>query len=154
MRARVHACTCARACALFGVLASLDGAQGKGGDGGLLPQVVVKFGLNHVTDLIEASKAQLVIIAHDVDPIELVLWLPALCKKMNVPYFIVKVPTPPPLRGPLQGDKHPLQQCRGHFPTLPGALQQDNIIFFICQITPPKPHLFSSLAFAFVLLRR
>jgi large subunit ribosomal protein L7Ae len=30
----------------------------------------VKCGLNHVTALIEAKKAQLVLIAHDVDPIE------------------------------------------------------------------------------------
>lgn len=36
------------------------------------------------------SKAQLVVIAHDVDPIELVVWLPALCRKMEVPYCIVK----------------------------------------------------------------
>jgi len=28
------------------------------------------MGLNHVTTLIEEKKAQLVIIAHDVDPIE------------------------------------------------------------------------------------
>lgn len=52
--------------------------------------VVVKFGLNHVTDLVEAGKAKLVVIAHDVDPIELVVWLPALCKKVGVPYVIVK----------------------------------------------------------------
>jgi len=52
--------------------------------------VVVKFGLNHVTYLIEQGKAQLVVIAHDTDPIELVVWLPALCRKMNVPYCIVK----------------------------------------------------------------
>jgi len=52
--------------------------------------VSVKFGLNHVTYLIEQGKAQLVLIAHDVDPIELVVWLPALCRKMNVPYAIVK----------------------------------------------------------------
>ena len=26
-----------------------------------------------------------------VDPIELVVWLPAVCKKMGVPYLIVKV---------------------------------------------------------------
>merc|ERR1711865_719295 len=52
--------------------------------------VVVKFGLNHITYLIEQGKAQLVIIAHDVDPIELVVWLPALCRKMGVPYCIVK----------------------------------------------------------------
>lgn len=36
------------------------------------------------------NKAQLVVIAHDVDPIELVVWLPALCRKMGVPYAIVK----------------------------------------------------------------
>lgn len=53
--------------------------------------LVVKFGLNHVTTLVESGKAQLVVIAHDVDPIELVVWLPALCRKMGVPYCIVKV---------------------------------------------------------------
>lgn len=52
--------------------------------------VVVKYGLNHITTLIENGKAQMVLIAHDVDPIELVVWLPALCKKMGVPYAIVK----------------------------------------------------------------
>lgn len=50
----------------------------------------VKFGLNHITSLVESKKAKLVVIAHDVDPIELVVWLPALCRKMNVPYCIVK----------------------------------------------------------------
>ena len=29
-------------------------------------------------------------IAHDVNPIELVVWLPALCRKMGVPYCIIK----------------------------------------------------------------
>eukprot|EP00850_Spirogloea_muscicola_P015257 SM000115S23936 [mRNA] locus=s115:425348:427213:+ [translate_table: standard] len=52
--------------------------------------IVVKFGINHITYLIEQGKAQLVVIAHDVDPIELVVWLPALCRKMGVPYCIVK----------------------------------------------------------------
>ena len=52
--------------------------------------VVVKFGINHITYLVEQGKAQLVCIAHDVDPIELVIWLPALCRQMNVPYCIVK----------------------------------------------------------------
>jgi hypothetical protein len=61
--------------------------------------VVVKFGLNHVTHLVETGKASLVVIAHDVDPIELVVWLPAVCKKMNVPYIIVKVPPPLSLAG-------------------------------------------------------
>jgi large subunit ribosomal protein L7Ae len=51
---------------------------------------VLKFGINHVTDLVEQKKAKLVLIAHDVDPIELVVWLPTLCRKKNVAYCIVK----------------------------------------------------------------
>jgi large subunit ribosomal protein L7Ae len=51
---------------------------------------LVKYGLNHVTQLVEQKKAKLVAIAHDVDPIELVVWLPTLCRKMDVPYCIVK----------------------------------------------------------------
>merc|ERR1711939_55995 len=51
---------------------------------------VVRHGVNTVTTLIEKKKAQLVVIANDVDPIELVLFLPALCRKMEVPYCIVK----------------------------------------------------------------
>ena len=50
----------------------------------------VKFGLNHVVSLVENKKAKLVLIANDVDPIELVIFLPALCKKMGIPYAIVK----------------------------------------------------------------
>ena len=49
-----------------------------------------KYGLNHIVALVEAKKASLVVIAHDVDPIELVVFLPALCRKMGVPYVIVK----------------------------------------------------------------
>ncbi|CAI5758804.1 unnamed protein product [Candida verbasci] len=52
--------------------------------------LVVKYGLNHVVSLIENKKAKLVLIANDVDPIELVVFLPALCKKMGVPYAVVK----------------------------------------------------------------
>jgi len=51
---------------------------------------ILKFGLNHITDLVESKKAKLVVIAHDVDPVELVVWLPALCRQMDVPYVIVK----------------------------------------------------------------
>merc|ERR1712000_251349 len=51
---------------------------------------VVKCGINHVTALVEQKKAKLVVIAHDVDPIELVVWLPTLCRRMGVPYCIVK----------------------------------------------------------------
>jgi len=54
------------------------------------PPNVVKFGLNHVTALIEQKKAKLVLIAHDVEPIELVVWLPALCKRQGIPYAIIK----------------------------------------------------------------
>jgi large subunit ribosomal protein L7Ae len=50
----------------------------------------VQFGLNHVTTLIERKKAKLVVIAHDVAPIELVIWMPTLCRKLDVPYCIVK----------------------------------------------------------------
>ncbi|KAK6520375.1 60S ribosomal protein L8B [Arthrobotrys conoides] len=50
----------------------------------------VKYGLNHVVGLIENKKASLVLIANDVDPIELVVFLPALCRKMGVPYAIIK----------------------------------------------------------------
>jgi len=50
----------------------------------------VKYGINHVTALVEQKQAKLVVIAHDVDPIEIVVWLPALCRKLGVPYCIVK----------------------------------------------------------------
>merc|ERR1712225_72814 len=50
----------------------------------------VKYGIKHITALIEQKKATLVLIAHDVDPLEIVIWLPALCRKMGVPYAIVK----------------------------------------------------------------
>merc|ERR1740120_166813 len=53
------------------------------------PQVI-KYGLNHVTTLIENKQAKRVVIPHDVDPIELVVWLPALCRKKDVPYCIIK----------------------------------------------------------------
>jgi large subunit ribosomal protein L7Ae len=48
----------------------------------------VKYGLNHVVGLIENKKATLVLIPNDVDPIELVVYLPALCRKMGVPYAV------------------------------------------------------------------
>lgn len=51
---------------------------------------VLTYGLNEVTTAIEKKRAKLVVIANDVNPIELVVFLPALCRKMNVPYVIVK----------------------------------------------------------------
>lgn len=68
--------------------AAADAAKGKGKTANVPHQL--KFGLKHVTTLVEEKKASLVLIACDVDPIELVLWLPALCRKMEVPFLIVK----------------------------------------------------------------
>merc|ERR1719199_447581 len=50
----------------------------------------IKFGLNHVTQLVEDGTAKLVVIAHDVDPIEMVCFLPALCRKKGVPFCFVR----------------------------------------------------------------
>lgn len=71
-------------------LKDIAGAKksGKKTDGKVAP--VLKFGLNHVTNLVEEKKAKLVVIAHDVDPVELVVCLPALCRKKGIPYCIVK----------------------------------------------------------------
>jgi large subunit ribosomal protein L7Ae len=52
--------------------------------------VTLKFGLNHVTYLIEQKKAKLVLIANDVDPLETVLFLPTLCRTYDVPFAIVQ----------------------------------------------------------------
>jgi large subunit ribosomal protein L7Ae len=51
---------------------------------------VLRAGVNTVTTLVENKKAQLVVMAIDIDPIELVVFLPALCRKMGVPYCIIK----------------------------------------------------------------
>ncbi|XP_032754590.1 60S ribosomal protein L7a-like [Rattus rattus] len=51
---------------------------------------VLRAGVNTVATLVENKKVQLVVIAHDVDPIELVVFLPTLCRKMVVPYSITK----------------------------------------------------------------
>lgn len=52
------------------------------------PQII--FGSNSVTTAVEKKKAKLVVIAADCDPIEVVLHLPTLCRKMGVPYCIIK----------------------------------------------------------------
>jgi large subunit ribosomal protein L7Ae len=46
--------------------------------------------MENVTKLIENKKASLVDIAHDVEPIEIVIFLSALCRKFGVPYVIIK----------------------------------------------------------------
>jgi len=63
-------------------------AEGKGGK--TAKPVHLKYGLNHVTTLIEENKAKLVVIAHDVDPIEMVVFLPALCRKKGVPFCFIR----------------------------------------------------------------
>ena len=52
-------------------LRSLAQKKTEGGDTAAKKKpIVVKYGINHVTNLIEQKKATLVAIAHDVDPIE------------------------------------------------------------------------------------
>lgn len=48
------------------------------------------FGINEIVSAVEKKSVQLVVIPHDADPIELVLYLPALCVKLGIPYVIVK----------------------------------------------------------------
>jgi large subunit ribosomal protein L7Ae len=47
-------------------------------------------GVQEVTKAIEKKQAKLVVIACDVDPIELVLWMPTLCRSQKIAYAIVK----------------------------------------------------------------
>merc|ERR1719146_123729 len=65
-------------------------AVAAGGKASSKRPVSCKMGINHVTTLIEEKKAKLVVLAHDVDPIEVVVWLPSLCKARGIPYCIVK----------------------------------------------------------------
>ena len=51
----------------------------------------VRRGTNETTKAVERGKAQLVIIASDVNPPEIVMHIPALCEDKNIPY--VYVPT-------------------------------------------------------------
>lgn len=46
----------------------------------------VKIGVNEVTKAVERGTAKLVIIAEDVQPAEIVMHLPVLCKEKNVPF--------------------------------------------------------------------
>lgn len=50
----------------------------------------IKHGINTVTHSIQKGNALFVIIANDVNPIELVIWLPELCRKTDTPFCIVK----------------------------------------------------------------
>jgi large subunit ribosomal protein L7Ae len=66
-------------------------AEAEAQGAGKTPKPVhIKFGLNHVTTLVEQGKAKLVVIAHDVDPIETVIHLPALCRRKDVAYCVIR----------------------------------------------------------------
>lgn len=52
--------------------------------------LAITTGLQAVTRAIEKGSARMVVIACNVDPIELVLWMPTLCRAQRVPYAIVK----------------------------------------------------------------
>lgn len=49
----------------------------------------VKRGTNETTKSIERGNAQLVVIAGDVEPEEIVMHLPALCDEKKIPYVYV-----------------------------------------------------------------
>jgi large subunit ribosomal protein L7Ae len=70
--------------------AAAESKEAKAADPKAKKPLFVKSGINHIATLVEQKKASLVVISHDVDPIEIVVWLPALCRKMDVPYCIVK----------------------------------------------------------------
>ena len=49
----------------------------------------IKKGVNEATKSIERKTAKLVVIAKDVDPEEIVVHIPPLCKDMGIPYTFV-----------------------------------------------------------------
>ena len=52
--------------------------------------IQVAYGINNVTRLIERKAVKLVVIAHDVEPLEMVVFIPYLCRKLNIPFCIGK----------------------------------------------------------------
>lgn len=53
-------------------------------------RMCITFGTDEVMKAIEKGRAKLVAIAHDVDPVELVMWMPTLCVKKDIPFLIFK----------------------------------------------------------------
>lgn len=49
----------------------------------------VEIGTNEVTKAIERNEAELVVIAGDVSPEEIVMHLPSLCEERDIPYTFV-----------------------------------------------------------------
>ncbi|MCF2135627.1 MAG: 50S ribosomal protein L7Ae [Candidatus Thorarchaeota archaeon] len=62
-------------------LEALEGARGSGR---------VKKGINETTKSIERGTAKLVLIAEDVEPPEVIMYLPGLCDDKKIPYIFVK----------------------------------------------------------------
>lgn len=50
----------------------------------------ITHGVTNVTNYIRKGIALFVIIAYDVNPIEMIIWLPFLCKKYDVPFMIIQ----------------------------------------------------------------
>ena len=50
----------------------------------------IKKGINETTKAIERGQTQLVVIAEDIDPAEIVMHLPPLCEEKNIPYIYAK----------------------------------------------------------------
>ncbi|MBD3405763.1 MAG: 50S ribosomal protein L7ae [Candidatus Lokiarchaeota archaeon] len=49
----------------------------------------IKKGINEVTKSIERGIAKLVLVAEDVDPVEIVMFIPGLCDDKKAPYIFV-----------------------------------------------------------------
>ncbi|MFH1591998.1 MAG: 50S ribosomal protein L7Ae [Candidatus Woesearchaeota archaeon] len=49
----------------------------------------IKKGVNEVTKIIERGLAKLVVVAKDVNPQEIIMHFPALCKEKEVPFVVV-----------------------------------------------------------------
>ncbi|VVB60400.1 50S ribosomal protein L7Ae [uncultured archaeon] len=50
----------------------------------------IRKGVNETTKAIERGQAKLVVVAKDVQPEEIVMHIPALCKEKKVPYIFVE----------------------------------------------------------------
>lgn len=49
----------------------------------------IKVGINEVTKMVERNTAKLVLIAEDINPAEIVMHLPVICKEKNIAYSYV-----------------------------------------------------------------
>ena len=50
----------------------------------------IKKGINEATKSIERGVARLVIVAEDVEPAEIIMYLPGLCDDKKIPYIFVQ----------------------------------------------------------------